>query len=102
MANETILIPVHATPKAAKNAVGEFKCDASGKSELHVRVTAPPDGGKANKAVCETIAKAIGIPKSCVSIHRGETSRHKIVEITGGTDAARSWMKTVPGHEPLI
>ena len=95
MAKQTTLIPVHVTPKASKNAVGGFKSDASGKEELQVRVTAPPEGGKANKTVCETLAKAIGIPKTHVRVVRGDTSRHKVVEIEGHIDAARAWLETL-------
>lgn len=50
---------------------------------MSVRVTAPPEDGKANAAVCKVIAKALGVPKSAVSVTRGETSRHKTVEIEG-------------------
>ena len=99
MAKETTQIPVHATPKAAKNVVGEFKRDASGKWELNVRVTAPPEGGKANKAVCETLAKAIGVPKSRVRVIRGDTSRHKIVEIEDDTDKVSAWLESLPGYQ---
>ncbi len=42
-----------------------------------------PDKGKANKALIELIAKEYGIRKSNVRIIRGETSRDKVVEITG-------------------
>jgi len=99
MAKETTLIPVHVTPKAAKNAVGELKRDASGKTELSVRVTAPPEGGKANKAVCETLAQAIGVPKSRVRVIRGDTSRHKLVEVEGSTDKVFAWLEAIPGFQ---
>jgi uncharacterized protein (TIGR00251 family) len=50
---------------------------------LVARVTAPPVDGKANAAVCELIAKEYGVPKSRVSVVRGQTARDKVVRITG-------------------
>jgi hypothetical protein len=47
---------------------------------LKVRVAAQPLEGKANQAVIEALAKHFGVPKSRISIIRGETSRNKLVE----------------------
>lgn len=38
---------------------------------LKVQVAAPPEGGKANKAVCELLAKVFGVPARNVSIVAG-------------------------------
>ncbi len=51
--------------------------------ELRVKVTAPPEDGKANSAVCKLLGKRLGVPKSAVRVVRGETARHKQVEIDG-------------------
>ncbi len=48
-----------------------------------MRVTAAPEGGKANAAVAAVLAKALGVPKSAVRVVRGGTSRHKQVEVDG-------------------
>lgn len=48
-----------------------------GDARLIVRVTAPPEKGKANRAAADAIAKAFGLPKSAVSITAGETERLK-------------------------
>ena len=50
---------------------------------LKVYVKAAPDKGKANKSVIDLISKKYGVSKSSVSIVLGETSRKKIVEVTG-------------------
>ena len=54
----------------------------SGK-RLHVKVNAPPIEGAANRAVCVTIAKALGIAPRQVSIIQGMASRLKRVSISG-------------------
>jgi uncharacterized protein YggU (UPF0235/DUF167 family) len=51
-----------------------------------VRVTAPPDEGRANAAVCKVLAEALGVPKSAVTVVRGHRARVKTLEITGMTD----------------
>lgn len=68
------------TPKSGRNEVVGWRG-----SELSVRVTAAPEGGKANAAVCKVIADSLGVPKSDVRVARGDTARHKIVEIAGVT-----------------
>ncbi len=71
-------LAVHVTPKASRPGISGWR-DA----ELQVRVSSPPEGGKANAEVCIRVAKALGIPKSRVSVVRGDTSRHKELEIEG-------------------
>ncbi len=50
---------------------------------LRVRVTAPPEAGRANEALIAVLAAALGIAKSRVRIVRGHTARTKQVEIEG-------------------
>lgn len=54
-----------------------------GSAVLRVRVSAVPDKGKANAAVVVMIAKALGVPKSSVSVVSGETSRLKTLDVAG-------------------
>ena len=51
-----------------------------------VRVTAPPVEGRANEALRKLLAKRLGVPKSAVSVIRGERSRDKTVRIEGLSD----------------
>lgn len=53
---------------------------------MSVRVTAPPEGGKANAAACVLLAGLLHVPKRSVRVVRGETSRHKQIEIDGVGD----------------
>ena len=75
------LLTVRVTPKSSRDAVESVESDASGQLFLKVRVRALPDKGAANKAVCQLIAKWLGIPKSFVALHSGDTSRIKQIRI---------------------
>ena len=54
-----------------------------GTAVLRLRVSAVPDKGKANAAVVALVAKALGVPKSPVSVTSGETSRLKTLAVMG-------------------
>lgn len=46
-----------------------------------VKVQTPPEGGRANKAVAECLAKALGIPKRSVVLESGGKSRDKVFRV---------------------
>ena len=71
------LIRVSVKPRAHQNAL--VSLDDAGL--LTVSVTAAPADGQANKAVSQTIAKALGVPKTAVRVVRGTTSRVKTVDV---------------------
>ena len=50
---------------------------------LKVRVSQPPEGGRANRAICELLARELGVKGAALSIVRGETSAEKTVRIEG-------------------
>ncbi|WP_231378257.1 MULTISPECIES: DUF167 domain-containing protein [unclassified Desulfurobacterium] len=49
--------------------------------KLKIKVTAPPEGGKANDAVRRLFSKNLKVSVSSVEIVKGQTSRDKIVAI---------------------
>ena len=65
-------------PSASKTAIAGIY-DGS----LKIALAAPPVDGKANKALCQYIAKLSGVPKSSVSVLKGEKGRSKTVLIVG-------------------
>lgn len=69
-------IRVH--PKARLNAI-EVRDDGS----VAIRVTAAPEGGKANDAVVALLAERLGVARSDVVIVRGHSGRNKQVRIAG-------------------
>src|SRR6201996_4158936 len=72
----TFAIKVH--PRARKKAITGIVGDA-----LKLALAAPPVEGKANHAVIEFFADLFEIPRSSVTIASGETSRNKVVRISG-------------------
>ena len=70
--DEGVIIAVRAQPGAKRNEVAGIR-----DRMLLVRVTQAPEKGKANKAIAEVIAKAIGLRRSQVELFSGETSRQK-------------------------
>jgi uncharacterized protein (TIGR00251 family) len=74
------LLSLKVIPRASRNEIGE----AIG-AELKVKVTAPPVDSAANRAVIELVAETLNCPKSCVSLLRGETARHKTLLLKGMT-----------------
>lgn len=44
---------------------------------IHVRTTAPPSDGKANKAVVKLLADYLNVAASRISLLRGQTHRNK-------------------------
>ena len=50
-----------------------------------VRVSAPPERGKANAAVMQVVAKALQVPATAVEVVRGHAVRDKVVEVDGLT-----------------
>ena len=74
---------VKAVPGASRDQVSGILGD-----RLKVRVSAPPEAGKANAAVCSVIAKALGIKSRDVQIHSGHSHPEKVVRIEGMTAEA--------------
>lgn len=70
-------------PRASRNEVLAERSQP----ELRVRVTAPPVDSAANAAVLELLAETLGCRRGAVQLLRGQTSRQKVVAITGITPA---------------
>jgi uncharacterized protein len=55
---------------------------------LKVKVAAPPEKGKANKALVEFLAAALGLKGKDVAVISGQTNPVKHVEIAGRIEAS--------------
>lgn len=47
------------------------------------RIAAPPERGRANKALCKLLAERLSVPRDSVRVVAGQTARVKVVEIDG-------------------
>ncbi len=77
-----VLINLKVVPGARRDEVAGVLASPGG-DRLKVRVSAPPEGGKANKAVCRLIAMTLGVRASAVEIVAGPTSPEKTVRVSG-------------------
>jgi uncharacterized protein (TIGR00251 family) len=72
------LLAVRVQPGASRaEVVGEYG------EQLRIRLQAPPVDGKANAALVSFVADQLGLPRSAVSVVRGQSSRSKVLRITG-------------------
>lgn len=76
-------LAIKLTPGAASDRIDGWDVDADGRPILKVRVRARPVEGEANAALIKLLAKALGLPKSAVSLARGGQSRLKRIAIDG-------------------
>jgi len=77
---DDVLIHIKAVPGASRDQIAGAVGD-----RLKVRISAPPEGGRANKAICRVLAKAVGAKAKDVSIESGQTNPEKIIRIAGAT-----------------
>lgn len=75
---EGCLVSVRASPGASRDGVAGIHGDA-----LKIRVAAPPEKGRANRALGRLLARLLDVSASDVCLHAGETSRDKVFLVTG-------------------
>jgi uncharacterized protein (TIGR00251 family) len=69
---------VRVQPRAKRNAIVGELGDA-----LKIALTAPPVDGRANQACVEFFADLLGLPRSSITIASGQSSRNKVIRVTG-------------------
>jgi uncharacterized protein (TIGR00251 family) len=73
---EGALLPVRVQPRARRSEVVGWHG-----TTLRVRVTAAPTEGRANHAVIELLAEALGLPRSSIELVSGASGRDKLVRV---------------------
>jgi uncharacterized protein (TIGR00251 family) len=81
--SEGIRVALRVTPRGGRDDIDGLETFANGRTVLKVRVRAIADGGEANRAVTELLAKALRVPKAKVRILSGTTSRLKQIAVDG-------------------
>lgn len=80
---DRVRIRVVVQPRAARPGIVGRHGDA-----LKVRVSAPPEDGRANDEVCRVLADGLGVPRRSVTITAGHASRAKTVDVACADAAA--------------
>ena len=80
---EGISVALRVTPRGGRDDIDGIETLANGRTVVKVRVRAIADGGEANRAVTELMAKTLGVPKGKVRILSGTTSRLKQIAVNG-------------------
>jgi methylenetetrahydrofolate dehydrogenase (NADP+) / methenyltetrahydrofolate cyclohydrolase len=78
-----ISVALRVTPRGGRDDIEGVERLANGRMVVKVRVRATAEGGEANRAVAEFLAKALGMAKARVRILSGTTSRLKQVAVDG-------------------
>lgn len=78
MSRGKVRLRVKAVPGSSREEVTGWLGDA-----LKIRVTAPAEGGEANAAIEELLARTFGVPAGDVRIVSGGSSPRKVVEVSG-------------------
>jgi len=71
---KVVVLPV-ACPRPGRRGATPLSANRAG--TLKVAVTAPPDKGRANEAIVEVLAEALGLKRSQIELVSGPTSRQK-------------------------
>ena len=74
---KTALIEITVTPKSSKSLISVEN------GHVRIKLQSPPIDGKANEECIKLFAKTLRIPKSSISIVRGEKGRQKLISVDG-------------------
>ncbi len=77
-----VSIAVRVHPGARHVGVLGQVADVAG-TRLKIAVREKPEDGRANRAVCATLAEVLGVPASAVSVLHGPASRLKTLLVSG-------------------
>lgn len=73
-----IRLRVKVVPNASRDRIAGMLGDC-----LKVAVTAPPEAGKANRAVCQLLAGVLAVPQGSIMVVEGATKPRKRLEVLG-------------------
>lgn len=89
------------TPRGGRDDIDGLETLADGRTVLKIRVRAIAEGGEANRAVTELIAKSLGVPKARVRILSGTTSRLKQVAVDGDPAKLGDALRKLTAEKPV-
>ena len=78
-----VRVALRVTPRGGRDEIGGLETLADGRTVVKMRVRAIAEGGAANRAVVELLAKTLGVPKAKIRLLSGTTSRLKQIAVDG-------------------
>jgi len=72
------LVRLKVVPGSSRDAVGGLLGD-----RIKIKVAAAAESGKANKAVCDLLARTLGVKPRDLEIVSGQTSPEKVIRVAG-------------------
>jgi uncharacterized protein len=95
-----VSVALRVTPRGGRDDIDGLETLANGRTVIKVRVRAIADGGEANRAVTELLAKALGVPRANVRILSGTTSRLKQIAVDGDPAKLGDALRTLTAAKP--
>jgi uncharacterized protein len=97
---EGVSVAVRVTPRGGRDDIDGLETLANGRVVVKVRVRAIAEGGEANRAVVELLAKVLGVPKASVRVLSGTTSRLKQIAVAGDPAKLGDALRRVTAAKP--
>jgi uncharacterized protein (TIGR00251 family) len=95
-----ISLALRVTPRGGRDDIDGIETLANGRAVVKVRVRAIAEGGEANRAVMDLLAKALGVRKANVRLLAGATSRQKQVAIDGDPVKLGNALRALTASQP--
>jgi hypothetical protein len=95
-----ISVSLRVTPRGGRDDIDGIETLANGRSVVKVRVRAIAEGGEANRAVTELLAKSLGVRKTSVRLLSGATSRVKQVAVDGDPTRLGEALRVLTSLQP--
>lgn len=91
---------VRVTPRGGRDDIDGLETLSDGRCVVKVRVRAIAEGGEANRAVTELLAKSLGVPKRNVRVLSGTTSRLKQIAVDGDPTQLGDTLRQLTAAKP--
>ena len=88
-------VTLRVTPRAASSAVQGLEADGAGDAHLALRVSAPPEAGKANAALIRLLARRWRVPQRDLEVVSGAGARRKVLHVHGAPDALIARLRAI-------
>ncbi|HXO68257.1 MAG TPA: DUF167 domain-containing protein [Bradyrhizobium sp.] len=93
-------LALRVTPRGGRDAFDGLETLANGRTVVKMRVRAIAEGGEANHAVIELLAKTLGVPKGKMRVLSGTTSRLKQISVDGDPAKLAEALRKLTGVKP--